>query len=137
MLMTFTEGAATPIEIWSVIVLARKIIINPAYNIYDRTNNYCMSPFSHFVIYDRMMEEKNNSSNKKMPRLKSWESPRRQGRNDKGKGGSARKRQLKKRQQALRNKLQRNGEEKTTLFPFSMSIYQKLWKFTFIDGCHF
>ncbi|MBD2576556.1 hypothetical protein [Oscillatoria sp. FACHB-1406] len=38
-------------------------------------------------------------------RLKSWESPRRQGRNDKGKGGSARRRQLKKQQQVLRNKL--------------------------------
>lgn len=39
-------------------------------------------------------------------RLKRWESPRRQGRNDKGKGGSARQRQLKKRQQMLRQKLQ-------------------------------
>jgi hypothetical protein len=39
-------------------------------------------------------------------RLKRWESPRRQGRNDKGKGGSARARQLKKRQQMLRKKLQ-------------------------------
>lgn len=38
-------------------------------------------------------------------RLKSWESPRRQGRNDKGRGGSARKRQLKKQQQMLRLKL--------------------------------
>lgn len=37
--------------------------------------------------------------------MKRWESPRRQGRNDKGKGGSARARQLKKRQQVLRNKL--------------------------------
>ena len=43
-----------------------------------------------------------------MPRLKSWESPRRQGRNHKGKGGSARKRQLKKRLQMLRNKLKSN-----------------------------
>ncbi len=58
-----------------------------------------------------------------MPRLKSWESPRRQGRNDKGKGGSARKRQLKKRQQMLRNQLKGNGEGKTTLFPFSMKNY--------------
>jgi hypothetical protein len=56
-----------------------------------------------------------------MPRLKSWESPRRQGRNDKGKGGAARKRQLKKRQQMLRNQLKRNGEGKTNLFPFSMT----------------
>ena len=40
-----------------------------------------------------------------MQRLKRWESPRRQGRNDKGKGGSARQRQLKKQQQMLRKKL--------------------------------
>ncbi len=38
-------------------------------------------------------------------RLKRWESPRKQGRNDKGRGGSARKRQIKKQQQMLRNKL--------------------------------
>lgn len=38
-------------------------------------------------------------------RLKRWESPRRQGRNDKGRGGSARQRQLKKQQQMLRKKL--------------------------------
>ncbi len=37
--------------------------------------------------------------------LKRWESPRRQGRNDKGKGGAARQRQLKKQQQMLRKKL--------------------------------
>ncbi|MFM6456603.1 MAG: hypothetical protein ACKPH7_32860 [Planktothrix sp.] len=37
--------------------------------------------------------------------LKRWESPRSQGRNIKGKGGSARARQLKKQQQTLRNKL--------------------------------
>lgn len=38
-------------------------------------------------------------------RLKSWESPRHEGRNSKGKGGSARSRQLKKQQQMLRKKL--------------------------------
>ena len=38
-------------------------------------------------------------------RLKRWESPRREGRNDKGRGGSARKRQLKKQQQMLRKRL--------------------------------
>lgn len=38
-------------------------------------------------------------------RLKRWESPRREGRNDKGRGGSARKRQLKKQRQMLRQKL--------------------------------
>ena len=43
-------------------------------------------------------------------RLKRWESPRRQGRNDKGKGGSARQRQLKKQTQMLRKKLQENQE---------------------------
>ena len=38
-------------------------------------------------------------------RLKSWESPRSEGRNSKGKGGSARARQLKKQQQTLRKQL--------------------------------
>ncbi|MBP0020695.1 MAG: hypothetical protein J7647_24460 [Cyanobacteria bacterium SBLK] len=38
-------------------------------------------------------------------RLKRWESPRRRGRNDKGKGGAARQRQLKKQQQMMRKKL--------------------------------
>jgi hypothetical protein len=41
--------------------------------------------------------------------LKSWESPRNEGRNDKGKGGSARQRQLKKRTQMLRQKLKDQG----------------------------
>lgn len=45
-------------------------------------------------------------------RLKSWESPRRQGRNKKGKGGSARQRQLKKQQQMLRKKLKEGIEPK-------------------------
>jgi hypothetical protein len=44
-------------------------------------------------------------------RLKSWESPRKRGRNDKGKGGSARARQLRKREQMLRQKLKRNEEQ--------------------------
>ncbi len=48
-------------------------------------------------------------------RLKRWESPRKQGRNDKGKGGSARQRQLKKQQQMLRKKLK--GEEKVNEKP--------------------
>jgi hypothetical protein len=60
-------------------------------------------------------------------RLKRWESPRRQGRNDKGKGGSARQRQLKKQQQMLRKKLKQNSQDKAlnqkrgreiNLFPF-------------------
>ncbi|MEX0268156.1 hypothetical protein AB3R30_03350 [Leptolyngbyaceae cyanobacterium UHCC 1019] len=37
--------------------------------------------------------------------LKRWESPRKEGRNDKGRGGSARQRQRKKQFQALRKKL--------------------------------
>lgn len=44
-------------------------------------------------------------------RLKRWESPRRQGRNDKGRGGSARLRQLKKQQQMLRNKLKQGTKD--------------------------
>jgi hypothetical protein len=64
-------------------------------------------------------------------RLKRWESPRRQGRNDKGKGGSARQRQLKKQQQMLRKKLKQNSEGKAlnqqrgreiNLFPFILSV---------------
>jgi hypothetical protein len=43
-------------------------------------------------------------------RLKSWESPRKRGRNDKGKGGSARARQLRKREKLLRQKLKQNQE---------------------------
>jgi hypothetical protein len=45
-------------------------------------------------------------------RLKRWESPRKQGRNDKGKGGTARARQLRKREQMLRQKLKDNGTSK-------------------------
>ncbi len=45
-------------------------------------------------------------------RLKRWESPRKRGRNDKGKGGSARARQLRKREQMLRQKLKTSAERK-------------------------
>lgn len=38
--------------------------------------------------------------------LKRWESPRKLGRNDKGRGGTARQRQLQKRQQTLRKHLE-------------------------------
>lgn len=44
-------------------------------------------------------------------RLKRWESPRREGRNNKGKGGSARQRQLKKRRQMLRQKLKEASKQ--------------------------
>lgn len=70
-------------------------------------------------------------------RLKSWESPRSEGRNSKGKGGSARARQLKKQQQTLRKQLkaqhdrqnnqqnhQQNhqGKETYNSFPFFVSF---------------
>ncbi|MDZ8183482.1 MAG: hypothetical protein RMX96_01285 [Nostoc sp. ChiSLP02] len=66
-------------------------------------------------------------------RLKRWESPRREGRNDKGRGGSARKRQLKKQRQMLRQRLNENnksddnknnrpGEDKI-IFPLFFSFY--------------
>ena len=45
-------------------------------------------------------------------RLKRWESPRKRGRNDKGKGGSARARQLRKREQMLKQKLSQNSSTK-------------------------
>lgn len=49
-------------------------------------------------------------------RLKSWESPRKEGRNDKGKGGSARQRQKKKQFQMLRKKLKGEGVNAFSLF---------------------
>lgn len=41
--------------------------------------------------------------------LKRWESPRKRGRNKKGKLASARLRQIKKRDQMLKNKLKKNS----------------------------
>ncbi|MEH2421243.1 MAG: hypothetical protein V7K48_10035 [Nostoc sp.] len=71
-------------------------------------------------------------------RLKRWESPRKEGRNDKGRGGSARKRQLKKQRQMLRQRLKENnkpdnnknnraGEDKF-IFPFFFGLlfYKKI-----------
>ena len=72
--------------------------------------------------------------------MKRWESPRRQGRNDKGKGGSARARQLKKRQQVLRNKLKPEGGDQSNQsqserrgkgksenpFPLFLGLYLKI-----------
>ncbi len=46
-------------------------------------------------------------------RLKRWESPRKRGRNDKGKGGSARARQIRKQQKMLRQQLKDNSENKS------------------------
>ncbi|NEU76756.1 hypothetical protein PI95_030670 [Hassallia byssoidea VB512170] len=66
-------------------------------------------------------------------RLKRWESPRREGRNDKGRGGSARQRQLKKQRQMLRKRLKeadnvdnrknkKQGEEKL-IFPLFFGTF--------------
>lgn len=56
-------------------------------------------------------------------RLKRWESPRRKGRNDKGKGGSARQRQLKKQTQMLRKRLKGEpGKGENSPFFYSLSI---------------
>jgi len=41
--------------------------------------------------------------------LKRWESPRRKGRNDKGRGGSARQRQLRKQFKTLKKKLEQEN----------------------------
>lgn len=49
-------------------------------------------------------------------RLKRWESPRSEGRNDKGKGGSARQRQKKKQFQMLRKKLKGDGASVSSPF---------------------
>lgn len=54
-------------------------------------------------------------------RLKRWESPRRQGRNDKGKGGSARQRQLKKQYSMLRKRL-KNQEKSQKQTPKEREI---------------
>ena len=51
-----------------------------------------------------------------MKHLKSWESPRQQGRNLKGRGGYARLRQIRKQQQMLRKKL--NSQEKGNNYSF-------------------
>ena len=47
-----------------------------------------------------------------MATLKRWESPRKSGRNDKGRGGTARQRQLRKRNQRLRQSLKKAQDEK-------------------------
>ncbi|MDJ1184939.1 hypothetical protein [Roseofilum casamattae] len=60
-------------------------------------------------------------------RLKRWESPRRKGRNDKGKGGSARQRQLKKQTQMLRKRLKgENGKGKGAYLSSLFAVYEKL-----------
>ena len=61
-------------------------------------------------------------------RLKSWESPRNEGRNSKGRGGSARARQLKKQNQTLRKQLKaqnnqsNQGKRTDVLFLYFLSF---------------
>ena len=66
-------------------------------------------------------------------RLKSWESPRNEGRNDKGKGGSARQRQKRKQFQMLRKKLKgetksikRTKRDGASVISFCLNFYLKL-----------
>ncbi|PSN13181.1 hypothetical protein C7293_16980 [filamentous cyanobacterium CCT1] len=49
--------------------------------------------------------------------LKRWETPRKPGRNDKGRGGTARQRQLQKRQQTLRLRLSDRSPQQPTQKP--------------------
>ena len=62
-------------------------------------------------LYDSRKEVNNMNQ-----RLKRWESPRNEGRNDKGKGGSARQRQKRKQFQMLRKKLKGEGASAFSLF---------------------
>ena len=52
-------------------------------------------------------------------RLKRWESPRKSGRNDKGKGGSARLRQRKKQFKLLEKRLKRESAKRHNQSPSS------------------
>jgi hypothetical protein len=56
-------------------------------------------------------------------RLKRWESPRREGRNDHGKGGAARQRQLKKREKLLRKLLKSQENKRREIFPPFIFVY--------------
>ena len=57
-----------------------------------------------------------------MATLKRWESPRKSGRNDKGRGGTARQRQLKKRNQRLRQSLKKTQDKKGEVNDLSFFI---------------
>ncbi len=58
--------------------------------------------------------------------LKSWESPRSPGRNIKGKGGSARARQLKKQRQTLRNKLNQQTKQREGSIGFLPDFFKEI-----------
>ena len=57
-----------------------------------------------------------------MATLKRWESPRKSGRNDKGRGGTARQRQLRKRNQRLRQSLKKTQDEKREVIDLSFLL---------------
>jgi hypothetical protein len=56
-------------------------------------------------------------------RLKRWESPRREGRNDKGRKNPARQRQIKAQTQALRRKLKGNEKRDSIESLFLSAMY--------------
>ena len=71
-------------------------------------------------------------------RLKRWESPRKSGRNEKGRGGSARQRQLKKQHKRLMKRLktrqlgeaavnENKGERSDGLSPFFVAFFEVLF----------
>ena len=57
-----------------------------------------------------------------MATLKRWESPRKSGRNDKGRGGTARQRQLRKRNQRLRQSLKKTQDAKREVIDLSFLL---------------
>lgn len=69
-----------------------------------------------------------------MPRLKRWESPRREGRNDKGKGGNVKKKQWQKRLKTLKHKLKNNQQGGVKSSPFLFIIYSVTIKKICING---
>lgn len=69
-------------------------------------------------------------------RMKRWESPRKEGRNEKGRGGSARKRQLKKQRQMLLQRLKEankpNNNKNNTTVGEDKIIFPLFFSFPFI-----
>ncbi len=57
-------------------------------------------------------------------RLKRWESPRREGRNDKGKKNPVRQRQIKAATQALRRKLKGDEGRETHKVSFFVALFR-------------
>ncbi|MEB3336737.1 MAG: hypothetical protein VKJ46_04690 [Leptolyngbyaceae bacterium] len=68
--------------------------------------------------------------------LKRWESPRKEGRNSKGKGGSARQRQRKKQFQVLRNQLKAQSDHQSQQNQSSKKGgNHEFPPFCFVDSC--